>query len=244
MPTLLMFEIGADAPRRPSASDWRIALCNTGAATRPALDQLRTVVTQTALWFIPRTPEGEAWLRIHAMAIAGTVATTLGKPVPMHLRERITTVERRPMLYGYRISRLAVTKRARDWARLGATDLDVGAQATIRTLIERELRDDLRTFGDLPFGLDDDAPFIAIHNYGRPMPIAAVTANRSGHGKPISTLARLGVEFASHWRIEGEHFVGRLQGLGFGRIQRTLPPGEISPTLAAELAAMDDGEDA
>lgn len=225
-----------DAARHPESPEWRTAWIKAGIGTVSDWNQMRVVAVKELLWIIAGSPTANHWLESNIDAIAGVVADTAGAAVPLVLRQRAVGVRASSdRISCYRLPRLVVAKQEDDWKPHLAPDVAPDVLARTLRKVERDLRAELATWGRLPPVLDNATPFLMIHQPGRAVPISAIRAASSGHGRPVSVLARCHMTLLSNWRIEGDLFVGHLKSLGFGRILRTAAPEVLAPQTQLQL---------
>lgn len=225
-----------DSSSELNASQWRMRLVAAGIGTFEDWNRVRISASQRQLWIVAGEPAANAFLSLHLDDIAGVLASTCNGPVPLEISERAIGVRSgTDKLWAYRIPKLVVEKKPGDWSAHFAPSLDPAIRAGIERKVERAIRKELDTWGRLPAVLDNDEPFLALSQPGRAMPIQAISGQRSGHGKPVSILARLQVVFLSYWRLEGQFFVGPLASLGYGRVARTAAPELLDRTVQKAL---------
>ena len=199
-----------------TASAWRQALLDAGALTDADLPAVRVFAGQTALSLIAANPSGNPILIERMPLLAKAVCERVGKPIPFELMEKQLTVREDDLIWDYVTPRLCVAKAEPAWTRMKAEVLAAEDRMKLKTRIERDLLAQAVTWGlALP-----SAPRIGLLDAGRPMPVAAITGARSGHGKDQFVLARLQVRLICNLRFNGDWCVGALQGLGFGRLFR------------------------
>lgn len=202
------------------SSQWRHHFLQSGTGTPAEWDCVATIQSGTALSFLARTPEANAWLQSAATDLVRGVADKLGRVAPFEFQEIDVTArpDEQTAFWQYAIPKLVVAKNNKNWDQLKADILDADAQEQIRERIQKDLNAFLLVWGARS---EDDSPIeIELVDAGRPMPVKAVSAERSGHGKPVYALSRLDVKFRTRWRIQGGAQVGMLQGLGYGRVFR------------------------
>ena len=198
-----------------NASTWRQILLTAGAVSEADLAHLRLFAGQTALSLIAADPQGNDLLVAQHPALAKAVCDRTG-PVQLELMEKQLTVREDDLLWDYVTPRLCVAKAEPAWTPMKAEVLGAAERLKLKARIERDLLAQAQTWGLL----FPSPPRIGFIDPGRPMPIAAVSAARSGHGKEAFVLARLQVRIVCNLRLNGDWFVGALQGLGFGRLFR------------------------
>lgn len=226
-----------DATPERDSSQWRTIFVDAGIGTYADWNTIRIAAGQRQLWIVAGVPAANAFLEARFDDIAAALANACQAPVPLAVSERDVGV--RPCtdkLWAYRIPKLVVGKDG-DWSAHFAPTIDPALKASIERKVERAIRRELDAWGRLPPVLDNDAPFLVMSQPGRAMPIQAITGSRSGHGKPVSILARLQPVFLSYWRLEGQLFAGPLASLGYGRIARTEAPELID--RATQKALLD-----
>lgn len=212
------------APER-SASAWRSIFVGAGIGTFDDWNTVRVSASQRQVWIIAGSQAANTFIEAHFDAIAGALAQACNGPVPLEVSQRAVGVRSgTDKLWAYRFPKLVVEKNPGDWSAHFAADLDPALKASIERKVERSIRRELAEWGRLPSALDNEVPFLVLAQPGRAMPIQAVTAQRSGHGKAVTVLTRLHPVFLSYWRLEGHLFAGPLASLGFGRIARTEAP--------------------
>lgn len=227
------------------ASEWRTRWVGAGVGSLDDWNHLRVVVAREMLWIIASNPTANVWLMAHIDAIAGVVATTVNDAVPLQVRQRAIGVRTgTEELWAYRFPRLVVAKGSGDWTPHFAAIPDPGLLDGLARTIEKGIRRELQAWGRLPSMLDDPRPFLVLSQPGRPVVIPAITAQRSGHGKPVNVLARAHLTVLSPLRLEGEIFVGPLASLGYGRMVRTTAPDMLDRATQTALLGLPDFSEA
>lgn len=226
-----------DEAQRRSAAAWRGIFAAAGIGAGIAdWNTVRCIAVKDLLWLIAGEPGANDFLMSNLDAIAANVAAVCSAPVPMEVRQREVAVRAgTDKLWAYRVPRFVAEKQACDWTAHFVPTLGDATKEKMARKIEASLRRELSTWSRLPEVLDDGAPFITISDPGRAIPIQAISSERSGHGKPVSVLARSHLTFLSYWRFEGEIFVGPLASLGYGRVLRTAAPELLSRDVQREL---------
>jgi hypothetical protein len=210
-------------------SQWRHHFISSALGTQSDWDRVAIIQSGTALSFLARQPEANDWIQAQSADLVRSVANKIGRVAPFEYQD--IEVSMRPdesvAMWTYRIPKLVVAKERAAWDRLKSQALDDQAAEEIRARIARDLNAYLVRWG----AMDATAPAVQVTlvDAGRPMPITAITAERSGHGRHISVLARLDVVFKTDWRIQGAIQVGMLPGLGFGRAFRDERVFESNP---------------
>ena len=225
-----------DESARLRAADWRSRFVAAGVGDFTGWNQVRIGATRDQLWLVAADPNGNAYLDRHLDGVAGVLASICAGPVAMERINRAVGVRTgTEKLWAYRIPRFVAEKKAGDWSPHFAAQLDGALKSKIERRIEASIRRELDAWGRLPKVLDNDQPFLVIAQPGRAVPVPAIDATRSGHGKPVNVPVRSQLVFLSYWRLEGELFAGPLAALGYGRLTRTNAPDSIDRTLQREL---------
>jgi len=226
----------APEPRRDSAA-WRTAFVEAGLGNFADWNQIRVCAVRNLLWLISGSPAANPWLTARLDGVAGVVAGVVGDALSMEVRQRAVTVRHDAQVHAYRLPVWVAAKwqRGNDWAAQRAEPQPTTALVTMARTIERQLCRELRTWDVLPTSLAMGEPFLAIGNAGRALPVRAISAERSGHGKPMDVLVRRPLIFLSSWRLEGEFFAGPLASLGFGRVLRTRLPEQMDRNMQNAL---------
>lgn len=215
---------GPERPPLTPAATWRARWVTRGIGTYEEWNHLRVLPLRDRLLITAGTPLANDWLMEHLDGIAGTVSDEIGQPVPLELQERAVGVRiSDDRLWGYRLPEVVVSKSASDWAPHFSADLSKELRDSMARRFERSLRNELNAWGRLPDELDNDEPFLVVSQTGAAHGIPAINPERSGHGKPVSVLARRHVMLLSYWRFEGELYLGPLASLGYGRMIRCQP---------------------
>lgn len=240
MQTTLLFSLPANPELAArDASDWRRSWVEAGIGTYDAWNAQRVVARHDRLWIIPSTPAAVAWLQGHLDAIAAVVANTAKDAVPMELRDRAVHVRaEKDRLTAYRFPRIVVAKGGGDWQPHFEKTLDPAIGQKIVRSIESALRRELTAWDRLPSYLSNNEPFLALADPGRAAVIPAIHGDRSGHGRPVNLLVRLGLTVLSPLRIEGDLFAGPLASLGFGRLLRGEPPAALDRATQRNLLTL------
>ena len=248
MQSILVF--GLPTAWRPSHPDmdagaWRSRWLTAGIGDQAAWNAQRVVATGDLLWVIAGSPDASAWLDRHTDAIAAQVADVAGDAVRLEARQRQVTLRfAKEGLWAYRIPRLVIEKGAGQWQPHFEVPLGQPLREKLSALISSGLRRELSTWGRLPHDIADPAtPLVAIANPGRAYITKAISADRSGHGKPVSVLGRSNVIVLSTLRVEGDLFVGPLASLGYGRLLRTTPPDTLDHDVQRDLLRLPADED-
>lgn len=225
-----------DEAARLRASDWRSRFVDAGVGDYTAWNRVRISAIREQLWLVASEPDGNTFLETNLDGIAGVLAATCHGPVAMERIERAVGVRTgTEKLWAYRIPRYVAEKKAGDWSAHFAAQIDSALKAKLERRIEASIRRELAAWGRLPDVLDNDQPFLVIAQPGRAVPVPAIDASRSGHGKAVHVLVRSQVVLLSYWRLEGELFAGPLAALGYGRLTRTNAPDAIDRALQREL---------
>lgn len=213
---------GAKVPV-PSAT-WRSRWVTAGVGTYDDWNRMRVVSLRDRLMLVAGVPAANDWLMTHIDRIAGVVSDQVGAAVPLDLQERAVGVRwSDDRLWGYRFPEVVVSKSATDWGPHFSPDLSAELRDALARKMERSLRSELKSWGRLSDELDNDDPFFIVSQPGIAHGNPAIAPERSGHGKPVSVLARRHMMLLSYWRFEGELFLGPLASLGFGRMIRCQP---------------------
>lgn len=228
---VLQFRTG---DRSQNASAWRHTFTAGGVLNEDEIKDLAIFSGETALSIIALNPRAGPVICARMTALAKAVAAQVGKPVVQELMEKRFFVREDGNIWDYLIPRWCVAKKEPGWSEMKTEVLSPAARRKLKTQAERSIADQAAAWGVvLP-----SPPCIGILEVGKPMPIAAISGARSGHGKPAHVLARVQVRVICNLRLNGDWFVGPMASLGFGRMIRDGAAAHNSTTdkLPAECA--------
>jgi hypothetical protein len=204
----------------------------------PAWLSVRTVQTQTALWFIAGNPSASDLLQNSYATLARGVVERLGKAIPFEILARKVALRRANYLVDYRVPKLIVSKSGPEWGDFNAETLSDEAKRKLQDRISQQIARQAEAWG---LALPDNGVPVTLVEGGRPLPIMqAIEAGRSGSAKGRAALARAPVTFTSLWELEGEWQFGPLGALGFGRAYRTYAAGALWDKALAEMLQADE----
>lgn len=193
----------------------------------------------SALSLIARSGAASQWLQEHVALLARTVMQRMGGVTTMEsidLSPSLRHAGGRSVVY--ELPTAVVVKRGPQWQALNGPQIEPAAQAVLLAGFKRQIIDQLCAFASSPEeagrirGLAPKVE-ISLRDCGRPMPVkVALPADATGRREERWVMCRLGMRLESPWRFEGDFALGKLTGLGYGRLFRT-----------AVLAAMDRERD-
>ena len=181
----------------------------------------------SAMSIISRSAVGTAWLSDHVAPLARAVMQRLGAVTTMEIKDLSPGLRHGGgRVFTYSVPTVVVCKGGEQWEKLNQQDLSAPALTSLIDSFKRQLLDQVRAFTDTPEELQrweqvarsvDLRPLAS----GRPMPIKLSLPNsKTGLRQDRWVMSRLDFEFQSEWRFEGDFSVGKLAGLGYGRVFR------------------------
>lgn len=199
---------------------------------------VRTVQTQTALWFIAGNPSASELLQNAYAALARAVVERISRAIPFEILSRKVALRRANYLVDYRVPKLIVSKSGPEWGEFNAEALSDESKRNLQDRISQQIARQAEAWG-LP--LPSEGVSVTVVEGGRPLPIMqAIEAARSGSAKGRAALARAPVTFTSLWELDGEWQFGALGALGFGRTYRTYAAGALWDKALAEMLQADE----
>lgn len=199
---------------------------------------VRTVQTQTALWFIAGNPSASDLLQDSYAALARSVVERIGKAIPFEILSRRVALRRANYLVDYRVPKLIVSKSGPDWSDFNGETLSDESKRKLQDRISQQIARQAEAWG---LALPDNGVPVTLVEGGRPLPILqAIESGRSGSAKGRAALARAPVTFTSLWELDGEWQFGPLGALGFGRGYRTYAAGALWDKALAEMLQADE----